>query len=277
MVRIFIEPAEPLSREKTRSRFVRIGRDGGIERSKTMPARATKRVTQQLDEAERTEEAENRQRFTIPPPKIRTIRLATVGTAPLVVAKFSAKAREQIREQHLAGSTSRKGKLRDPKDFHELFEGGRHIAPEGWDGFAASSLRNGLISACRLVGFRMTLAKLSLFVQHDGLDAEDGTPLVRIIGPEPEPFEAMVRNATGVVDIRVRPMWRAWGAYLHVSYDEGQFTATDVANLVMRVGLQVGLCEGRPDSKDSAGIGFGTFRLLGGEEGRVEDHVFGDQ
>jgi hypothetical protein len=211
------------------------------------------------------------QRFSISPPKIATVRVAIIGTAPLVVSKFSAKAMAMIRETHEAGSTARKGKTRTPKDFEELFNAARHISTEGWDGFAASSLRNALISACRLVGFKMTLAKLSLFVQHDGIDMEDGSPLVRIVGRPPIPFEAMVRNANGSVDLRVRPQWREWGAYLNVAYDAAQFTATDVVNLVMRVGLQCGLCEGRPDSKNSTGLGFGTFRLLEGKEGRVED------
>jgi hypothetical protein len=54
----------------------------------------------------------------------------------------------------------------------------------------------------------MTLAKLSLFIEADGLDVIDGTPLVRIIAGEPERTDMHVRNATGVVDIRTRPMWR---------------------------------------------------------------------
>ena len=36
---------------------------------------------------------------------------------------------------------------------------------------------------------------------------------------------------------------------------------TDVTNLMQRVGMQVGIGEGRPDSRDSAGLGWGTFRL----------------
>jgi hypothetical protein len=70
-----------------------------------------------------------------------------------------------------------------------------------------------------------------------------------------------VRNATGVADIRVRPMWREWGANVRVKYDADQFTIQDVTNLMQRVGMQVGIGEGRPDSRDSAGLGWGTFRL----------------
>ena len=50
---------------------------------------------------------------------------------------------------------------------------------------------------------------------------------------------------------------------LRMKYDAGQFTSTDIANLLVRAGAQVGIGEGRPDSKFSAGLGFGTFTLEG--------------
>ena len=70
-----------------------------------------------------------------------------------------------------------------------------------------------------------------------------------------------VRNATGGPDIRVRPIWREWSADVRVRYDADQFTLNDVTNLMDRVGMQVGIGEGRPDSRQSAGLGWGTFRL----------------
>jgi hypothetical protein len=39
-------------------------------------------------------------------------------------------------------------------------------------------------------------------------------------------------------------------------------TEADIANLIARVGLQVGIGEGRPDSKQSAGLGFGLFEIV---------------
>jgi hypothetical protein len=117
-----------------------------------------------------------------------------------------------------------------------------------------------MISACRLVGFKMTLAKLSVFVVADTFDRVDGIPLIHFSG-DPERTEMAVRNATGVADIRVRPMWRAWSATVHITFDEDQFSSADVMNLMVRVGQQVGIGEGRPDSRDSAGLGWGTFRV----------------
>ena len=39
-------------------------------------------------------------------------------------------------------------------------------------------------------------------------------------------------------------------------------TEEDVVNLMARVGMQVGIGEGRPDSKASAGLGNGLFQIL---------------
>lgn len=106
----------------------------------------------------------------------------------------------------------------------------------------------------------MTLAKLSIFIEPDGFDRVDGTPLVKIIGT-PEMHVGAVRNATGVCDLRARPMWRNWSVNLRVKYDEDQFSLTDVTNLLARAGIQCGIGEGRPNSRASTGIGFGTFTI----------------
>jgi hypothetical protein len=104
----------------------------------------------------------------------------------------------------------------------------------------------------------MTLAKLSIFVEGDGFDKVDAVPLIKINGSA-EPHIMHARNATGVCDIRVRAKFWPWSADINISYDSDQFTSTDVANLLQRVGQQVGIGEGRPDSKMSAGMGWGTF------------------
>jgi hypothetical protein len=109
----------------------------------------------------------------------------------------------------------------------------------------------------------MSLAKLSLFIECDGFDATEGTPLIQIIGPEPRQLESMVRigGIAKTVDIAVRPQWLEWGARLRIKYDADQFSANDVVNLIARAGAQVGVGEGRPDSSSSAGMGWGTFEI----------------
>lgn len=198
---------------------------------------------------------------TIKPANIQTAVFKIKGTAPMVQARFSAKAMQAMKEKHLAGSTARKSNKKEARDFESDYEGAFHLSNEGWQGIPASAFRAAMISACRLVGFKMTVAKLSVFIEADGIDKVDGIPLVRFEG-EPEYTELAVRNATGVTDIRVRPMWREWSATLRVKYDADQFTAADVTNLLARVGMQVGIGEGRPDSRQSTGLGWGTFELV---------------
>jgi hypothetical protein len=198
----------------------------------------------------------------ITPPDIRIIQLQIEGTAPLVINKFSAKAKEIMMATQMAGSTAKSRKNREAKDFEDLYNGARHISTEGWDGIHAASFRNAAISACRAAGFVMTKAKLAIFIEADGFDVDDMTPLVRITKGEPQMVISPCRNATGVIDLRPRPTYFPWAAELKIKYDAGILTDSDVVNLMARVGMQVGIGEGRPDSKQSAGIGNGLFRIL---------------
>jgi len=219
---------------------------------KKVTKKATKRVAQR--------------NVVVPPPNMQVAVFKIRGDAPLVINAFSEKARQEMHDKQAAGSTAKKGKKRDPKDFKKCYQQARHRATAGWDGLPASGFRKACVSACRTVGFKMTLAKLSIFCIPDGFDKISHDPLVKITKGKPKYFEAAVRNATGVADLRARPLWEpGWEAKVRLRFDADQFTLEDVTNLLVRVGMQVGLCEGRPDSKNSCGMGWGTFEVLGAE------------
>lgn len=208
---------------------------------------------------ERTIKTEERvESVVIPPLKQQSAVFEIVGTTPYLQLRFSEKAKNAIRTTQEAGSTAKSKKKREARNFKEDYEQAQYISEEGWNGIPASAFRGAMISACRLVGFKMTLAKLSIFIVADGIDKFDGTPLVRIYG-KPEMHISAVRNANGSVDLRARAMWRDWSAKVCVEWDGDQFTAKDVANLMQRVGKQVGVGEGRNDSRNSPGLGLGCF------------------
>ena len=202
------------------------------------------------------------ERVTVPAANMRVAEFLIVGTAPYVQCRFSQKAIEQIRATQAAGSQAKSKKVREAKDFEAAYESSKHLMENGECGIPAGAFRQAMISACRLIGFKMTLAKLAVFVDADGFDVVDGTPLIAIIGT-PEKHEMMGRNANGSVDLRVRTMFRKWSARLRVKFDADVFSVTDVSNLLSRVGQQVGVGEGRPDSKKSCGLGWGTFDIQG--------------
>jgi hypothetical protein len=195
----------------------------------------------------------------ITPPKFGVTDFYIEGAAPLVIERFSKKA--ELMAKMAEGKSAGSKKVRDARDYDKEAEEARYRSAENWEGMNAAAFRAAMISACRLVGFKMTLAKLSTFIEADGYDKNDGVPLVRIYG-ESQVYTAHTRNATGVVDVRSRPMYRNWAARLRVRYDMDQFKMADVLNLVSRCGMQVGIGAGRPDSKASAGCGFGLFNVV---------------
>ena len=202
---------------------------------------------------------------TISAPNIITATFEIEGAAPLVIHRFSTKTKNEMKLKQETGKAASSKKNREPKDSMETYNEARYISDEGWDGFHAGAIRAALISACRLVGFKMTLAKLSIFVVPDGWDAvEPQIPLIRIYG-KPEKQEDMARVQTGQPYVTIRAAYHKWSSKIKIRFDADQFTMDDVFNLLYRVGMQVGIGEGRPDSKKSAGMGWGLFEVKGGE------------
>ena len=197
----------------------------------------------------------------IKPPAFGTAEFRIKGNAPLVIHRFSKKLKDQMRLKMETGKAASSKKEREAKDSDQTFNDARYISKEGWDGFHAGSVRNAMISACRLVGFKMTLAKLSVFVLQDGWDAaEPQIPLIRIYGKAVRQDD-MARVETGQPYVTIRAAYHDWSARVKIRWDKDQFTIEDVSSLISRVGMQVGIGEGRPDSKNSAGMGWGTFDL----------------
>lgn len=198
---------------------------------------------------------------SIKPPNFGTAEFWIHGVEPLVIHRFSSKTKNEMKLKMETGKAASNKKNREARNTDDLFEEARYRSKDGWDGFHAGALRAALISACRLVGFKMTLAKLSVFVEADGRDArEPQIPLIRIHG-NAQKQEDMARVETGQPYVTVRAAYHEWKAKVRIRWDADQFTLADVTNLLARVGLQVGIGEGRPDSKKSTGMGWGLFEI----------------
>jgi|TARA_R110001583_G_scaffold177725_1_gene333363 hypothetical protein len=213
---------------------------------------------------ERTKQAEP---LTITAPNFQTLEVAITGNAPYVQHAFSQKMKEAIGKGMETGTPSTNKRKKAPKNFEQEFELAKHQSDEGWYGIPCAAFRNALVSACRVAGFPMTRAKLSIFVLADGYDKQDaGIALSKITkvnnaDGEPEMLKSITR-IKDTINVVARPLFkRGWEANVRIRWDADQFTATDILNLMLRVGSQVGVGEGRPDSKQSTGMGWGTFDL----------------
>lgn len=200
-------------------------------------------------------------RVVITPLRERVLAFKIIGTGPLMSCKFSTTKFRVMQEAQEAGSQNKSKKTRKARDFKKDFEEASHRARDGWYGLPCSAFRRGLIETCRMCNFKMTIAKMSVFVEADGYEATSGDPLVRLKVKEPRMDLRPARNANGSCDIRARPVWDEWSATLRIRFDLDQFSEVDIANLLHRMGQQNGIGEGRPNSSQSAGMGFGQFRI----------------
>jgi hypothetical protein len=204
--------------------------------------------------------------FDIKAPDMRTLEVTIEGDAPYCQHKWTSKAFNMMKEKQAGGGAAKAKKTREPKDFQECFEQAQYKSEDGWNGIPSTAFRAAMVSACRTVGITMTRAKLAFRILDDGFDATERKGLVRITKGEPQYYESMMRNATGVADIRARPLWEAgWQAVVRIMYDADMLAAKDVVNLLSRAGAQVGIGEGRPDSRECVGVGFGTFKIANPE------------
>lgn len=201
-------------------------------------------------------------KVTITPPEFRTATARINGTAPFMSNAMSSDARAKMRAGQELGTANRGMKRkRDPKDFAAQFKGSLHVSRDGWYGIPCSAFRSAMIEACKTVGFPMTRAKLFLFVEPEGRDADTGEGLVRIHG-KPIQDERIGKLATGVADILTRARFDEWHADITVKWDSDALQAADVINLLARAGVHVGVGAGRPGSSNSCGIGMGTFEVV---------------
>lgn len=198
-------------------------------------------------------------RIEIQPPNFKSVKLRMVGLSPLMLHKFSAKARKQMEDAQQAANKTRK--KREPKDYVAEYEGAKYVATAGWEGVPALSVRAAMIRACKTVdGLAMTDAKGAFFIKADGFDETDGTPLIRIKGKAAHDTRP-VRLESGVTDLRNRPRYDTWECTVTIEFDADMVSANDVANLLARAGTQIGIGELRPFGRKSFGGDFGMWEV----------------
>ena len=79
---------------------------------------------------------------------INEVQIPIVGISPLIVHKFSEKARKQIEEKQAGKAQNKKHDIRDPQ---ADYEGAKHISADGWDGFPAAGFKAAMIRGARSV------------------------------------------------------------------------------------------------------------------------------
>ena len=183
-----------------------------------------------------------------------TLSIPIVGTAPLIVHKFSEKSKRQM----LDAMQGRKNP-KQPKDPQVDYEAAMYRHDDDGYGFPVIAFKAASVGACRFFGksFPMTTARQCIFMDAE-FSKRDGQKLARIMG-EPHMREDVVRVGQGGTDLRYRPEFTEWQTTLTVVYVKSMLTRESVLSLVDAGGMGVGVGEWRPEKKGD----FGTYQIDG--------------
>ena len=177
------------------------------------------------------------------------IRVPIIGTAPLIVHNFSAKAKQQMLDA-MQGRKSPKA----AKDPQAEYEAAFYRLPDGY-GFPVIAFKSATVGAARFY-HQLKMTELRQFMFFNGIMTDaDPQALVRIVG-EPKMREDVVRIQRGT-DLRYRPEFREWSATLDVTYVKSALSQQSVLSLIDAGGLGVGVGEWRPEKRGE----FGTYRI----------------
>lgn len=192
-------------------------------------------------------------------PPMDTVQVLLIGTAPLLVHNWSAKAKEQM----LAKQTKTGRAGREAKDPVADYEESRYKSSLGWDGVPCGGLRAAIIDSARFLD-DLTMRSLqgAIFVETEDPMAN----LVRIYGygDAPAMDERPVRIGSGMsttTDLRYRARYDRWALLVRIHFMRTMVSISQLASLIATAGISSGLCEWRPSSPKSKTGQLGTFRI----------------
>lgn len=179
-----------------------------------------------------------------------TLLVPIVGTSPLIVHRFSEKAKKQMLD-NMQGRKSPKTAKNPDAEYEAAF----YRLADGDYGFPALAFKAATVGGARFYsGVTMTALKQFMFMHGEAGD--DGRALIRIEGT-PKMREDVVTVGRNGSDLRYRPQFSTWHAMLTVRYVTSALTRGSVLSLIDAGGMGVGVGEWRPE-KDGD---FGTYQV----------------
>lgn len=187
-----------------------------------------------------------------------TIKVPIIGTTPLIMHRFSEKAKRQMLDAMQGRKTPKV-----PKDPAAEFDAAFYRLEDGAPGFPVLAFKDCTIGGARFYGKDVTMTALRQYMFFRGEVGDDGRALCRIEG-EAQMREDVVRVGRGGTDLRYRPEFREWSATLEITYVTSALTRESVLSLIDAGGMGVGVGEWRPEKNGD----FGTFRV--DPDGKIE-------
>ena len=167
------------------------------------------------------------------------LRLRLIGTSPLIVHKWSEKAKKQMLDKQMKRGSQGKAAKDPDQDYRESL----YIREDGTYGFPAVAFKAAAVRAGTYCEMKMVFLRGAFHVEGD---------LVHVEG-EPQRREDMVRVGMGTADIRYRAEFADWSALLRVEFNARAVSEEQVVNLIEVAGFSVGVGDWRPEKDGDHG------------------------
>jgi hypothetical protein len=189
----------------------------------------------------------------LPSLQIETVNVTLIGDTPLIVHRWSEKAKKEMLDKQMKRATAG----REAKDPERDFRDSLYVLEDGSYGFPIIGFKAAAVTACTSIGSMTKVAARQAF--H--VDGEFAV----IEGDEPTMREDMVRIGMGTADIRYRGEFKQWFTTIAVKFNANVMSAEQILNLMQTAGFAVGVGEWRPE-KDGQ---FGRFHVATAKEMKI--------
>lgn len=184
----------------------------------------------------------------IPRIERETLVVPILGITPLIVHRFSEKAKRQMLDA-MQGRKSPK----QAKDPEAEYEAAFYRLDDGRPGMVVGAFKQATVGGARFY-HAVKMTEVKSFLWFLGELGNDGRMMVAIEG-DPVMREDVVRVNRGGSDLRYRPQFTSWSTSLTVAYPKSALSRESVLSLIDAGGMGVGVGEWRPE-KDGE---FGTY------------------
>lgn len=205
----------------------------------------------------------NEQVVTIPALDIRTATVKIVGDSPLIMHKWSEKAKKEILDKQMKKAKSKGHDAKDPfADFissmYWLDGEPENKTPEGFAaaledgarfGFPSTAVKAAAVAAAYRAGITKNMVSMNGAFHILGEFVEiHGEPVMR---------EDMVKVGMGVADIRYRGEFPEWWSSFTVRYNAAAISLEQLINMINIGGFACGIGEWRAEK---GGV-YGSFHI----------------
>lgn len=172
---------------------------------------------------------------------LESIKVIIEGDSPLIVHKWSEKARKEMLAKQEKKASPNKRAARDPE---AEWKACLYYDDDGDYGFPSTGIKQSMVRAAKSMGIAMTDARSAFHIPGE---------LVKIKG-EPKKREDMCRLATGVSSIVFRPEFKKWESTFQIVFNANIVSGEQLINMLNIAGFGTGLGDWRPQKNGNFGM-----------------------